>query len=281
KHQAPSTKHQAPDTKHQAPSTNPCIHMTSDALIILLSRAPGETEIKTRLARCCSESQRRQLLYAFVVDTLGTLRRVKEQTSADFWLCLSSPWPKNGVFSGELPTFALPDWLDEAEILPQVDGDLGHRQAQAIHQALEQGYRRVIIIGSDSPTLPAAYVTDALSKLTQTDMVVGPSEDGGYYLIGFQNNQTTCLREQIHPFLSNLPWSTDQIVFSVAKRAQSFGFNLRFLPEHYDVDTCSDLKVMWKELSANPGAASETWQVVQALFEQQVQRRRGIRSKHC
>ena len=255
--------------------------MTSDAIVILLSRAPGEAEIKTRLTRCCSENQRRQLLHAFVVDTLSTLRTVKEQTSADFWLCLSSPWPKDGVFPGELPTLALPGWLDETEILPQSGGDLGHRQAHAIRQALEQGYRRVIIIGSDSPTLPAAYLTDALSKLTQTDMVVGPSEDGGYYLIGFQNNQNTCLPKRIDPFLSNLPWSTDQIVFSVAKRAQSFGFNLRFLPEHYDVDTCSDLKVIWKELSANPSAAGETWQVVQALFEHQVQRRRAIRSKHC
>ncbi|MBI4750436.1 MAG: TIGR04282 family arsenosugar biosynthesis glycosyltransferase [Acidobacteria bacterium] len=255
--------------------------MTSDAIVILLSRAPGETEIKTRLARCCSDHQRRQLLHAFVVDTLHTLRVVQAETSADFWLCTSSPWPKNGIFTGELTPFALPDWLSEAAILSQDKGDLGHRQAQAIQQALNCGYQRIIIIGSDSPTLPASYVMDALSKLDEADVVVGPSEDGGYYLIGFQNNTNTNLPVRINPFFHDLPWSTDRIVFSVAKRAQSFGFNLRFLPEHYDVDTCFDLKAVWKELSANPGAAFETWQVIQSLFEQQVQRRRGSRSKHC
>jgi hypothetical protein len=101
---------------------------------------------------------------------------------------------------------------------------------------LRQADDRVVIIGSDSPTLPREHVTAAFERLRQADVVLGPATDGGYYLVG--------MRGRCWPIFEGIEWSTPTVLADTIDRVRQAGAKLALLPPWYDVDTAADLHLL-------------------------------------
>jgi glycosyltransferase A (GT-A) superfamily protein (DUF2064 family) len=115
--------------------------------------------------------------------------------------------------------------------------DLGERLTNAFANELK-AYNCVVIIGTDSPTFPASRLTEAVEMLSHSDLVLGPSEDGGYYLIAMQT---------LLPIFSNIPWGSSEVFRATMKAASSYRTSL--LPLCFDVDEPADLKRLGAELA--------------------------------
>lgn len=111
--------------------------------------------------------------------------------------------------------------------------NLGVRMLAALEDGLSR-YERVILVGSDCPGLDPDYLRAAATALENRDLVLGPSDDGGYVLIG-------CRR--VHPgVFAGVAWGGDQVLEQTLQRLQSLNLSVGLLPERYDVDTPSDLR---------------------------------------
>jgi rSAM/selenodomain-associated transferase 1 len=124
----------------------------------------------------------------------------------------------------------------ETIFLAQRGTTLGERMRNGASDLLAGGFGRVVLVGSDLPTLPAAYVVDALQRLTRPreSLVLGPAEDGGYYLIGL-----THLHDEI---FDGIPWGTSDVLRRTLRAAAALRLPVELLPTWYDVDLLSDLQ---------------------------------------
>ena len=122
-----------------------------------------------------------------------------------------------------------------ALLVPQAGDDLGARMSSAFRELFEAGYLRVILIGSDLPTLPSDRLAEAERAFRQgADLVLGPAEDGGYYLLGLTRS-----RDEI---LSGISWEAPDVFLQTMKRAKEAGLRVHTLPSWYDVDSPRDLE---------------------------------------
>jgi rSAM/selenodomain-associated transferase 1 len=121
-------------------------------------------------------------------------------------------------------------------LYPQQGDNLGGRMANAFGLAFAEGYRAAVIIGTDSPDLPLPFIETAFRKLAQTgvEAIYGPSEDGGYYLLGLKRMYAELFRD--------IPWSSDGVLEKSLTRAERAGIRTELLPSWYDVDTAADLQ---------------------------------------
>ncbi|MHC4738892.1 MAG: TIGR04282 family arsenosugar biosynthesis glycosyltransferase, partial [Planctomycetota bacterium] len=116
--------------------------------------------------------------------------------------------------------------------------DLGERMKNAFLRTFGNNFTRVIIIGSDSPDLPADYINLAFSALLTHDVVIGPSDDGGYYLIGF------CKKAFLPGALEGIGWSGESVCEQTIRILRKYKRKVYLLPQWYDVDTVADLKLL-------------------------------------
>ena len=129
----------------------------------------------------------------------------------------------------------------------QVGEDLGARMARTFQDGLESSYHSLIILGTDIPGITPQIVTQALTSLTEHDLVLGPTVDGGYYLIG--------LRKHVPELFQDIPWSTDQVYARTEHKAKALGLSLKILPTLRDIDTIEDLQAVTRDMNrsgANP-----------------------------
>ena len=125
-------------------------------------------------------------------------------------------------------------WLGTSVIYRQQgDGDLGRRMAIAFQTALEAGKQRVVVIGTDCPDLKAELMVKAFHALEQHDLVLGPAQDGGYYLIG--------LCRLIPELFTGIRWSTAEVLQQTMSIAQRLELAVAYLPRLSDVDRPEDL----------------------------------------
>lgn len=129
------------------------------------------------------------------------------------------------------------------DCLRQRGNDIGERMHNALLDVFALGFERCVLIGSDSPDLPAVLVNDAFDKLDLADAVIGPSTDGGYYLIGYKR-QSLCLS-----IFNGINWSTSGVFKETVKRLDESGFKYTQLPQWSDVDDFDDLKNFYKRNS--------------------------------
>lgn len=115
----------------------------------------------------------------------------------------------------------------------QGDGTLGERLERATRKALDAGATRVLVIGTDSPQMPTACIEWAVQRLDHADVVLGPTEDGGYYLIGLRRDPD-CLFQTID-------WGTQRVAEQTRARTRAQGWTLSELPTSYDIDRYADL----------------------------------------
>jgi rSAM/selenodomain-associated transferase 1 len=202
-----------------------------DALIVVAKRpAPGQT--KTRLTPALSIEQAAALYECLLRDTLDLVRRV----------------PNVQPVIAYLPAHARDYFIDLApdfQHICQEGSDLGSRLDNALTHFLGLGYRRVVIMNSDGPTLPVTSLTQAFQSLTDdVDVVLGPCDDGGYYLIGLKRPAPRLLRE--------VRMSTPAVVAATLALAAEEGLQVELLPVWYDVDDAASLARLVTELAQAP-----------------------------
>lgn len=203
------------------------------ALLLIAKRpAPGET--KTRLTPPLTFEQASALYECFLRDTLEIVRAVPGVTRLINYL----PAEADQYFSDLAPDF---------ELLPQVGQHLGERLDQALTHCLRNGFQQAVIMDSDSPTLPAAYLVQAFAELEHAEVVLGPCEDGGYYLIGLTRPQPRLLRE--------VRMSTVNVLADTLALADELKLRVALLPSWYDVDTFAELTRLKRELSQTGNGA--------------------------
>jgi rSAM/selenodomain-associated transferase 1 len=144
-------------------------------------------------------------------------------------------------------------WLgSHYHYLPQKGDNLGQRMKRSFIDAFANNFEQAIIIGSDSPDLPLDYINEAFSSLKTHDVVIGPCLDGGYYLIGFAQNNF------LPRAFEGIQWSTETVFSETMNVLSDEGLKIHILPKWSDVDTLSDLKTLFKRNQETEFSSSET-----------------------
>ncbi len=208
--------------------------ITKHALLVVAKRpAPGQT--KTRLSPPLTPPQAAALYECFLRDTLELMRQVVAVQPVVAYL----PLEEEAYFKGLAPDF---------ELILQEGPDLGVRLDNALTRYLQNGFERAVIMDSDSPTLPAACLQAAFTALDEADVVLGPCDDGGYYLIGLKRPAPRLLRE--------VQMSTPQVVADTLALAAAEGLRVKLLPTWYDIDDVATLNRLLGELAHAPAAVA-------------------------
>lgn len=185
----------------------------------VFAKEPSAGLVKTRLAESTSLAWAQRVAEAFLEDSLDRFAQVDASRSIVY-----APAEASAFFTG----------LSNGrfELIAQDAGDLGHRLQSFFAHARSHGYTRIVAVGTDSPTLPIAYISDAFRLLATHDVVIGPAFDGGYYLIGTS-------RPMI-PVFEAIPWSTAGVLETTVERVRAASATLALLPPWYDVDRFDD-----------------------------------------
>ncbi len=201
----------------------------------LFAKAPHAAEVKSRLGSVYDEDFRRGLAESFLKDMI----LIADSLDGVDKILNFSPAASSGQMGQYLP----PAW----EILPQEGEGLGRRMESFFLWAFNNGYRRAVLIGSDFPTLPPQYLDQAFELLTTNWLVLGPSTDGGYYLIGLSEPHPEIFRD--------IEWSSGQVFAQTVDRLEA---DIGLLPPWYDIDypenltmLAGHLKGMLKEKQTN------------------------------
>ena len=214
-----------------------------DNVLIVVAKEPVPGQTKTRLCPPLSATAAADLYRCLLVDTLALMQRLE---SADHSLAYI-PASARAYFARLSP--------NGFRLVPQRGADLGERLSNALGKHLALGYRRVVIMNSDGPTLPLAYLMEAFSGLDRADITLGPGHDGGYYLIGM---------ERLYPELfQGIDWSTEQVIPQTLAICRRQGLSVHQLPEWYDVDVADDLERLRCDLARQPELAPCTWDFLQ------------------
>lgn len=224
---------------------------TAGALIVF-AKVPTPGTVKTRLTTLLSEIDAARLYEAFLRDaldaygTLGVAVRLYLGPSPD-----------------DLPTGLVPDGVT----LHQQRGEgLGQRMLHAFVETFVAGHERAVVIGTDHPTLPLAFVEQAFEELSAPlATVIGPSDDGGYYLLG--------MNEVYSGLFEGMDYSHPEVFADTLQRAHATNASISILPTWYDVDTPDALTRLADDLERAPGGAPRTREVVAML-----QQKYGLRT---
>ena len=130
-------------------------------------------------------------------------------------------------------------WLGQVDCLEQAAGDLGEKMRKAFCQAFAAGAARAVLVGTDIPELDADILAQAFKALEMKDVVLGPSRDGGYYLIGLSAKSGPQLLEE--SLFRDMAWSTDEVFAITSGRLAGTGRTVAILPKLTDIDRPEDL----------------------------------------
>lgn len=181
---------------------------------------PERGAVKTRLSNSLGDELTYELYLCFLSDISAMTRQIKAETII--------------VYSGQ-EGLSFPDFPG-VQCLRQRGNNIGERMHNAFADVFAQGFEQCVLIGSDSPDLPDVLVNDAFAKLDLADVVLGPSTDGGYYLIG-------CRRQSLCPSIFNgINWSTPEVFTETIKRLEKAELKYSQLQLWEDIDEFDDLK---------------------------------------
>jgi rSAM/selenodomain-associated transferase 1 len=202
----------------------------------MMVKAPRAGAVKTRLVPPLTSPEAAALASCFARDTLACAQSVMPEVIAAY-----APADGRDALEAVL-THGNLLWLE------QQGEDLGARLEAAAAHAFALGCSPVILVGTDSPTLCSSFIKKALDSLSagESDVALGPTDDGGYYLVG--------LRQPSIGLFRNIAWSTTRVFNQTAANAARLGLRLLELPRWYDVDTPADLSRLRDELSTDEEA---------------------------
>jgi rSAM/selenodomain-associated transferase 1 len=192
--------------------------MNQNALLVFQKNAILG-KVKTRLAVSVGDEKALEIYHWLTERT----HLVAKELSVDKYLFFSDFIPERSEY---------PSQFFKAEL--QSGTDLGGRMRMAFEFLFSKGYEKVVIIGTDCPTLTARLLKTAFRSLETAELVIGPASDGGYYLMGMN---------QFFPELfESIPWSTDQVLELTLDRADKLGLEYDLLDVLSDIDTLDDWK---------------------------------------
>jgi len=224
---------------------------------VLYARAPRRGEVKTRMMPCLDVDEALALHVALLEDSLDLLREAAVKADAVPFVSFSEPWTPSAARLDQRASEA----ISSATLLPQRGADLGERLRHTCDDLLQRDHRGVVVIGSDSPTLPPERLVQAQAALRQdADVVVGPTEDGGYYLIG--------VGRSLPGLFDRIAWGTDTVYADTLAAAQRIGARTDVLPLWYDIDRPADLARLYRETHHMPGGAARTMAIAAGLAQE-------------
>jgi rSAM/selenodomain-associated transferase 1 len=196
-----------------------------DQCVLFFVKAPVAGQVKTRLAAEIGAERAAELCRCFGLDLASRLDALGAA-----WVCCFHPPGAESLCAG---------WLGEhRRFWPQQGDDLGQRMANAFRRAFDEGFSRVLVIGSDIPDVPLDFVRRAFVELQIHSAVIGPSTDGGYYLMGFDEQHF------LPEVFEDIEWSTDTVFERSLQILQQHGCGVFILPRWHDVDTHADLEAL-------------------------------------
>ena len=190
----------------------------SKSLLIIFVKNPELGKVKTRLAASVGDETALAIYYQLLRKT----REVTEPIPVDKVVYYSERTDPNDLWEN--------DYYQKA---CQQGADLGERMKNAFQKSFSEGYERVCIIGSDCMEISSSLIKQAFEKLQNSDAVIGPSQDGGYYLLG--------MNQFIPQLFENKAWSTDAVFSATLDDLNALSLNHCELPVLSDIDTAEDL----------------------------------------
>jgi rSAM/selenodomain-associated transferase 1 len=215
----------------------------SDTALVVMARYPIFGTTKTRLARTLGDEATLQLYQAFLIDLAGHF------ASADDHLDLHWAYTPADVDYAAFMASLVPGLAHPMRDFAQQGADLGARLLHVFQWTRQQGYNATIVIGSDSPHITRELVTQAQAALQEADVVLGPADDGGYYLIAMRES---------HDVFTEIPMSTSVVTERTIARAEQLGLTVRLIAPLFDVDEHADLLRLAELLRENNALAPAT-----------------------
>jgi rSAM/selenodomain-associated transferase 1 len=203
-----------------------------EAIVSIFAKIPEPGSVKTRLVPELGAERAAELAEAFLEDTVAMVRKLS--------------WAECIIAATR--AFARP-YFKPDEVWLQSEGDLGERLEKILRLALKR-CRMVLAIGSDTPNLPPAYLDSARQALATADAVLGPSLDGGFYLIG--------LKDCPIGVLDGIQWSHSTTLAATIAKLEQFGMKTVLTNPWYDVDSHADLERLRRQLADDPASAPRT-----------------------
>jgi rSAM/selenodomain-associated transferase 1 len=203
--------------------------------LAVMTKAPRAGQVKTRLVPPLSPEEAAHLNVCFLRDTAAAIAKACGTTARG--VGVYTPIGAEAAYIDILPS--------DFELLPQRGDGFGERLAFATEDIFQCGFASVCLIDSDSPTVSAVVYADAIEMLSKPGdrVVLGPSDDGGYYLIGLKKNR----RE----LFERIDWSTERVLEQTKQRARELSLEVSLLPTGYDVDDAATLRRLCNELLSN------------------------------
>lgn len=219
----------------------------------MFAKQPVPGRVKTRLAQCWGADRAAQLYEAMLLDLCDRISVVAERR----------------VIAYAPDDVATRTWFQEHsphafKLWPQPNGDLGQRIVGFFAEHLQAPESHVVLIGSDSPSLPLEVIDSAFAHLEQHDCVIGPAADGGYYLIGLSGHAV-----KWNALFEGIPWSTSEVLMTTVRRIQEQSLGMALLPVWYDIDSLDDVRTLFGHMQAQrlAGQGSELLRTEPLLAE--------------
>jgi uncharacterized protein len=212
-----------------------------------MAKAPIPGSVKTRLVPPLTEEQAAQFSRALLIDLLNS---VKELGAVEFYLFYAPEGAK--ALMQELAGYNF-------HLLPQRGDDLGARMQGAFADLWSAGYRKVVLTGSDFPPFPLDYLVQAFDWLETSAprIVLGPSGDGGYYLIGM--NQPT------PEIFVDMTWSHDAVLVRTLEKLAVLNIETKQLPVWFDIDTPADFEHLRRSELISAAGSTDTFKFLRGL----------------
>ena len=208
--------------------------------LAVMTKAPQAGRVKTRLVPPLTPEEAAELNKCFLRDTAAAISNAAGGDTA-CGIAVYTPVGAESAYTDLLPV--------DFSLLPQRGDKFGERLYLAIEDLFKCGFESVCLIDSDSPTVPAENFADAVERLSMTEdrVVLGPSDDGGYYLIGMK-------KPHRHLF-EQIDWSTERVLNQTMQRATEIGIQVKLLPTGYDIDDDASLRRLCSELLTDTTSA--------------------------
>ncbi len=204
----------------------------SRPVLAVYCRSPESGGVKTRLARTVGKAWARR----FHTLCLDLLQKELPFLTDMFDLAVCPSREEDRSWAAKL-------FPSSHHVVPQVEGNLGERLAASLGDLHALGYEEVLFIGSDAPSLPLPYLRVARRLLRDKDVILGPADDGGVYVIG--------MRVRV-PLLGGIRWGTKSVFGELTETCVRHGFSVGIGPPWYDVDTEDSLGRVAEDLSRSP-----------------------------
>lgn len=219
-----------------------------------MTKAPQAGKVKTRLSPPLTPEEAAGLNVCFLRDIADAITHATQKTKAR-GVAVYTPAGSESAYDGILPR--------DFYLVPQRGEAFGERLFLATEDLLQLGFESVCLINSDSPTVPPSVFVEAVQALANPGdrIVLGPSDDGGYYLIGLKNLH--------HRIFEEIDWSTEKVLQQTIDRAAELHLDVHLLPSWFDVDDRATLRRLCESLLQSPAdkSAPATKRFLEQLVE--------------